>query len=119
MIALGPAASWLKAVAIRVVVKATGNKTWRDAIHALVSTPSTEPAITAAAHGITRRGTAAASITNAISTTMNQLSASAKPHRNASSRPYGLVTSRAIADQARDWRSPAGYSSRIVTTMPQ
>jgi len=43
----------------------------------LVSTPSTEPAITAAAHGITRRGTAAASNISAISATMNQLSASA------------------------------------------
>ena len=78
IIALGPAANWSKAVAaIRLVVKGAGNKTPRDVSHALVSTPSTEPAITAAAKGITRRGTAAAKRNNAISATMNQLSASA------------------------------------------
>src|SRR5882757_399646 len=106
MIALGPAASWSNAVAaIRGVVSGAGNKTPRDANPAVVSTPSTEPAITAAAHVITRRGTAAANSINAISATMNQLSASAKPHTNASSRPYGPATRRAIADQTRDWRS--------------
>jgi hypothetical protein len=113
MIALGPPANWSKAVAaIRLVVSGAGNNTPRDASRALVSTPSTEPAITAAAQGITRRGTAAASSINAISATMNQLSASAKPHRNATSRPYGLATRRAIADQMRDLRSGSAKEIR-------
>ena len=64
--------------AILGVVNGAGNRTPRAVSHALVSTPSTEPTITAAAHAITRRGTAAASSINAISATMNQLSASVK-----------------------------------------
>src|SRR5882757_3134133 len=103
MIAPGPAASWSKAVAaIRGVVSGAGNKTPRDASPAVVSTPSTEPAITAAAQAITRRGTAAANRINAISATMNQLSASANPHTNATTKPYGPATRRAITDQTRD-----------------
>src|SRR4051812_16098981 len=100
MIALGPAASWSKAVAaIRGVVSGAGNRTPRDASPAVVSTPNTEPAITAAAHDITRRGTAAAKRINAISATMNQLIASAKPQTNATTKPYELATSREIIDQ--------------------
>jgi hypothetical protein len=62
------------AAAIRGVVSGAGSKTSRAATPALVSTPSTEPGITAAAQGITRRGTVAANSVNAISATMNQLS---------------------------------------------
>src|SRR4029450_2854674 len=111
MIALGPAANWSKAVAaIRGVVRGAGSNTPREASHALVSTPSTEPPITAAALGITRRGTAAANSSSAISATMNQLRASANPHRNANGRPYGPATTLAIAHQKTEAHTRAGVS---------
>ena len=92
------------------------NKTPRDASHALVSTPSTEPAITAAANGITRRGTATANSASAISATIATSSTPRHiPKERQRQAVHGTATRLAIADQTA---MGAAASNRIRQARP-